>query len=76
MANAELRAARSRAHAAFDPMWRGAGWRTHAYKWLAAELGIAPEVCHISMMDVAMCERVVEACARYFFQHREPGETQ
>lgn len=75
---APTRAARSAAHRAFDPMWqakamklerdglkRGEAWsraRGAGYAWLAGQLGIEPEECHIGMMSVAMCERVVEIC--------------
>lgn len=63
LANAELRAAKIRAHAAFDPLWRERGMKRHkAYGWLAERLGIQKSECHIGMMDVAMCERVVDAC--------------
>ena len=72
LANAELRAAKVRAHAAFDPLWqakmrrdkvgkgraRGAG-----YRWLAERLGIDPRECHVGYFDVPTCNRVVEICA-------------
>lgn len=50
----ETRKARSAAHAAFDPLWRGNGApmrRAGAYGWLARRLGIEREACHIGMMD-------------------------
>lgn len=74
LANAELRAAKQRAHAAFDPLWRAKmeregikqkEARNRAYQWLAAELEIPAPDCHIGMFDVATCERVVEICAPY-----------
>ncbi|WP_448952181.1 zinc-finger-containing protein [Labrys neptuniae] len=74
LANAELRAAKQRAHAAFDPLWKAKmlreGIKQHeargaAYLWLAAELGIPGDDCHIGMFDVATCQRVVEICAPY-----------
>lgn len=34
--------------------------RTRAYEWLAKQLGIPVEECHIGMMDKATCERVIE----------------
>lgn len=62
LANAELRAAKMRAHTAFDPLWRfGSMKRKAAYAALAAQLGIEPKDCHIGEFDVAMCERVIEA---------------
>lgn len=71
LADAELRRAKMAAHAAFDPLWqakmrrdkvskkraRGAG-----YAWLAQQLGIPREECHIGMMDAALCRRVVDVC--------------
>ena len=68
LANAELRAAKQKAHAAFDPMWRGndrsAGKRrAAAYAWLSEQLGIAPQNTHIGMFDVDLCKRTVELCA-------------
>lgn len=56
------RAARMRAHEAFDQLWkRGHLKRTAAYKWLAAELGIknAGRDCHIKHFDEETCRRVV-----------------
>jgi hypothetical protein len=74
LANAELRAAKSRAHAAFDPLWQAKMRQTNCskweargagYRWLSQQLGIKKELCHIGMFDVATCERVVEICSRY-----------
>lgn len=61
VANERTRKARRRAHLAFDPLWKDRLWpRSAAYKWLAARLGIATAVCHISMMDETQCDKVVE----------------
>ena len=63
LATREVRQARMRAHDAFDPMWRsGKMGRKKAYSWLARRLGIHVNDCHIGHFDVAMCNRVVEAC--------------
>lgn len=71
LANAELRRAKMAAHAAFDPIWRrhmardGVAKkvaRNRAYAWLAHAIGIDRERCHIGMMDIATCNRVVEVC--------------
>lgn len=73
LANAELRAAKSAAHAAFDPLWKAkmrreqcsqSKARKAGYKWLADQMGMNPKRCHIGMMDVAECQRVVEICQR------------
>jgi hypothetical protein len=65
LANAELRAIKIKAHAAFDPRWRYRkthGSRKDAYKWLAEQLGIPVKECHIGWFDVADCKRVIEVC--------------
>lgn len=62
-ANTALRAARMDAHAAFDPIWKkGNVRRKAAYAWLATKLGIDVDHCHIAMMDLETCRRVVEIC--------------
>lgn len=67
LANAELRAAKQRAHRAFDMLWldkpnkRRA--RLAAYAWLAEAMGLPVEQCHIGEMDVAQCDRVVSLVA-------------
>lgn len=61
-ANAPLRAARSRAHAAFDPIWReGKMSRTRAYAWLSRQLGLPPAETHIGMFSAEQCAAVVAA---------------
>jgi zinc-finger-containing domain len=70
LANAELRRAKTEAHNAFDPLWKFERFntqklkRSQAYQWLAAQLGIEFEACHIGMFDVETCQRVVELCKR------------
>ena len=64
LANAELRKAKSDAHAAFDPLWRSGNMSRHqAYKFLAREMGIPPSSAHIGLFDVAQCKRVVNIAA-------------
>lgn len=66
LANAELRSWRSRAHDAFDPLWKSRAMRrTEAYAWLAGELGISVANCHIGMFDIDACRNTVEAINRY-----------
>ena len=56
-----LARARSAAHAAFDPLWQsGRMTRSRAYSELARRLGIPKHQAHMQMMDIAMCERVVQ----------------
>lgn len=85
LANAELRAAKMRAHDAFDPLWRRKAKRygmnrhearSRGYEWLAACLGIPVEKCHIGMFDVATCDRVVELVRRTTRRPDAPGANQ
>jgi hypothetical protein len=70
LANAELRKAKMAAHTALDPIWRsGSMKRKDAYGWLAQQLGIKRNDCHIGMFDVDQCKRVVAACE----QRKEPA---
>ena len=65
-ADAETRAARSKAHAAFDPLWKGGFFDTRgaAYRWLAKEMGVEGEV-HIGQSTVEQAERITALCAAY-----------
>lgn len=71
LAKADLRAAKSRAHIAFDRLWKAkiardgctkAEAMRRAYRWLAHQLDIPTAECHIAMMDLPLCNRVVDVC--------------
>lgn len=76
LANAELRALKVRAHAAFDPIWKDRFNKKHAldhrytkamarggrYKALAAMMGIPQHECHIGMFDEDRCRRAINIC--------------
>ncbi len=63
LANAELRRFKSRAHEAFDPLWKSNGRkRNDVYRWLAERMGITRNECHIGMFDIAQCEQVIKIC--------------
>ena len=72
MANAELRHAKMAAHQAFDVLWKDKQTknltrnqvRNIAYRWLASNLEIKFEDCHIGMFDVETCQRVVQVCKK------------
>lgn len=69
LANAQLRKAKSAAHKTFDEIWKsGRKTRTDAYMWLAAQLQISPDECHIGMFDVDMCNKVQAVCADYWMR--------
>lgn len=89
LANAELRLWKKQAHAAFDPLWqrklalrrkqRGeeykAVWaRNSGYKWLAAQLGLTREECHIGLFDIDMCKRVVDVCTNWKKRRCDPNQ--
>lgn len=68
------RAARIRAHAAFDPLWEAkmaregvskGKARRAGYKWLAAQLKMDPKACYVSMMSQIDCDRVTALCNRF-----------
>ncbi len=63
LANAQLRYWKMKAHEAFDPRWRGGDLkRKDAYSWLADRMGLKNGDCHIGMMDVSQCKKVVDIC--------------
>lgn len=67
LADAALRRARKAAHAAFDPLWQrrgGGNRRSVAYAWLARQLGLGVDDCHMGLFDLETCRRVVEVCSR------------
>lgn len=74
LANAEMRDARKRAKAVFNPLWEeGDMSRSEAYAWLAGELGIANvEECHIGWFGVERCEAVRVVCGRRLHADEPP----
>lgn len=63
LADVELRAMKSKAHRAFDPIWKeGHSPRREAYAWLAEALNISADECHIGMFDIPRCEEVIALC--------------
>jgi hypothetical protein len=60
LATPEIREARKRAKAAFQPLWESKTMtRTEAYAWLASAMGITNiDECHIGWFDVQQCNRV------------------
>lgn len=61
LANAELRAWKIKAHAAFDPIWKdGRMSRGKAYALLQELMGLPKEHSHIGLFDVADCKRLID----------------
>lgn len=74
LANAELRKAKSAAHAVFDPLWQDKGYfksRIKAYNWLADKLKIPVVECHIGEFDIATCDKVVQLCLDHPFYNQD-----
>jgi len=75
VANADLRALKKLAHRWFDPIAveglindfytttiTGMGTREKAYYWLAGQMNIKKEYCHIGMFGEDECKRVIAIC--------------
>lgn len=63
LANAQLRSLKQATHAAFDPLWQLGGFdRSGAYAWLAQQLNISVEECHIGMFCEQRCEQAIAVC--------------
>jgi hypothetical protein len=84
LADAELRRWKSKAHAAFDPLWKAKIRRDGVpkkkarglgYAWLADQVGVKREDCHIGMFDVTTCKKVVDACTPYLNSSHKGAET-
>jgi hypothetical protein len=70
LADAPTRAARSRAHGCFDPIWRnGHMTRGAAYQALCDWMQIDPQLCHMGMMNVEQLEQVVEFVKQRYPEH-------
>ncbi len=62
-ANAETWWARRRAHAAFDPLWKGETARmarSEAYQYLQLLMGLPPDEAHIARFTIEQCEQLIE----------------
>ena len=56
----ELRLWRKFTHMIFDEVWKKNGNRKKTYTWLARNLGIDIEECHIGMFTSEECELTIE----------------
>ena len=67
MADGETRALRRELHRAFDPLWTsGLMTRNSAYKWLAHELNLEPEYCHISWLTKQQLHNAAILCETHY----------
>lgn len=64
LANREARKHRVQAHRVFDPLWKeGLIYpRNAAYTWLAEEMGIHVDECHIAMFDREQLDETILRC--------------
>lgn len=61
-ADKPTKAARMRAHDAFDRLWKGHRMtRGRAYEWMAETLKLTTEQAHIGMFTNEQCEALIEA---------------
>lgn len=69
LANKELRTLKTQVHRAFDPLWIRKAQKTRCskrqarktgYRWLAKQLGIAFDECHVGMFDEETCRRTLK----------------
>ena len=74
LADKTLRVAKGEAHKLFDHLWRRKMQkegcrvkvaRNAGYAWLAENLGIKKEDCHIGMFDIETCRKVIKFCIQY-----------
>lgn len=60
----ELRLWRKYTHHIFDQLWLKRGNRKKAYTWLARNLGIDINECHIGMFTSEQCKLTIELCIK------------
>ncbi|MCK5662505.1 MAG: hypothetical protein KAI17_03415 [Thiotrichaceae bacterium] len=70
MANKELRTYRSELHALFDPQWKNAipkqKVRSELYHWLAGELSLPVEKCHMAYFNLEEAKQALQICRAKF----------
>ena len=64
LADKATRQARINAHTDFDRLWSELGRdnRSRAYRWLAEQLNLTPDECHMGEMNREQCDAVVTVC--------------
>ena len=68
----QLIKARWRAHRAFDALWQnGVMDRPTAYRWLAEQLHLKPNKCHMSAMTFRQCKRTTQLSRRKLLEQRQ-----
>lgn len=81
LANKELREKKKEAHLVLDPLWKKKididkvskyEARSCAYNWISATLNINPKFCHIGMMDIETCNKLISLCKKFYKKTGEP----
>ena len=71
LANPRLRSLRKGAHKCFDELWESDLMsRKEAYIWLAEQLQIPVEECHIGLFTVKQCQKVKHLCSNFIAEHK------
>lgn len=68
-ATASVRAARIKAHDAFDRLWKpmqSRMTRTDAYLWMQSALGLSSKEAHIAFFNQAQCEVLIAKIEAHF----------
>lgn len=55
-----MKRARIQAHYHLDMLWKTKEERAEVYKWLANEMGLLKEECHIANFTIEQCNQVIE----------------
>jgi hypothetical protein len=77
MATAPTRAARQRAHKAFDRLFNKTSMsRSQAYRWLSYVMGIERTSCHISHFNEEQCIKVAKLSREYMTELKKKPAAQ
>lgn len=67
LANSELRGMRVKTHNLFDKIWKKKLMnRSHAYRWMAEEMGLTAKQAHIGKFNIEQCEKLQELVKEKF----------
>ena len=73
LADAPTREWRKKAHAAFDPLWKGGKMtRDEAYQWLSDCLWKTRDCAHIGKSTAGECRHIVEEVFKQFGKPKQP----
>lgn len=69
LAGKELRQYRTKAHAAFDKLWKEKIFpsRSDAYRWLSRIMNKSGRDCHIGMFSIEECQTVIVESEKHYY---------